>query len=91
MEILIELKQRNAKLSKDKETIEQKVKILEKFSTTEIEDFLMNSKNEISSVVSCFFTSSGGLLTELETCVSQTPKRAYLDLKLLISKHKNIQ
>ena len=91
MEILIELKQRNAKLRKDQENSDQKAKIIQKFTSSEIENILKTTKNELNTIVSCFFIDSVGILSAIQTKVSQTPKRAYLDLKFVLSKTRENQ
>ena len=90
MEILIELKRRNIK-SSEKENSNEKEKIIQRFSATEIENILKNTKNELKSIVSCLITDSFALLSELDSYSSKTPRRAYFDLKSIISKQKTTQ
>lgn len=90
MEISIELKKRNLKTG-DKENSEQKEKIINKFTSGELENILRNTKNELNSIVSCLINGNFALLSELDSYASKTPKRAYVDLKCIISKHKTTQ
>ena len=90
LEILIELKRRNMKTS-EKESNDEKDKIMQRFSSAEIENILRDIKDDLKSIISCLITDSFALLSELDSYTSNTPNRAYFDLNSLISKHKSTQ
>jgi tubulin polyglutamylase TTLL5 len=89
-ELTAELKIRNNNSIKN-ETSEQKLRIIQKFTSSEIENHLKSTKNELNTIVSCLFLNNTGLLSEIQSQVSQTPKRPHLELNFIVSKNKNIQ
>lgn len=90
-QILMELKKRNLQVSKENEDPLQKAKIIQRFTASEIENALKSSRAGLNSLVLCFFKEEVGILTQMQTLTSQTPKKAYVDLKFIISKHRSLE
>jgi tubulin polyglutamylase TTLL5 len=75
--ITAELKKRNLK---NEEFQNQKAKTLENFTAEQIEMSLKQGRNEINNLVSAFFKENSGVLSQIQTFLSQTPKRTYIKL-----------
>ena len=75
--ITAELKRRSIK---NEENQEQKSKTIENFSADQIETSLKQCRSELNSLVSSFFKEGSGILSQIHSYVSQTPKRTYLKL-----------
>lgn len=89
--ITAELKKRNTCLSKSAENSEQKLKIIAKFTHSDIENSLKGCKNEIVELVSCFFKDGVGIVTQMQDYVSFTPKQVFINIKSGFGKNGTLQ